>query len=130
MVLKFYLTLGKAPLPKWYSHNPLWGPLYLLLFFFLILCSISGLILLKDISMIGALSLRDLHHLSYIVIGTFTLLHIPAVFSHDLAGKGSDVSSMINGYRVFEVASPEESNKLEKGTHVVAFQDLLKSRKR
>ncbi|MCU7880336.1 MAG: cytochrome b/b6 domain-containing protein [Candidatus Thiodiazotropha sp. (ex Lucinoma aequizonata)] len=29
LVVKFYLTLRKPPLPKWYSHNPFCGPLYL-----------------------------------------------------------------------------------------------------
>jgi Ni/Fe-hydrogenase 1 B-type cytochrome subunit len=130
LVLKFYLTLGKAPLPKWYSHNPLWGPLYLALFFFLLLSAISGLLLLKEVSMIGTLSLRDLHHLCYLVIGVFTLLHIPAVFSHDLAGKGSDISGMINGHRIFEIENPGQSDKTGTDTHSVALQDLMKSLKR
>ncbi|PVV26463.1 MAG: hypothetical protein B6D79_06150 [gamma proteobacterium symbiont of Ctena orbiculata] len=128
LVLKFYLTLGKAPLPKWYSHNPLWGPVYLALFFFLLLSAISGLMLLKDITMVGTLSLNDVHHLSYQVIVVFTLLHIPAVFSHDLAGKGADISGMINGQRIFEVENPQQSK--ESGTQAVALQDLLKSLKR
>jgi Ni/Fe-hydrogenase 1 B-type cytochrome subunit len=127
LVLKFYLTLGKAPLPKWYSHNPLWGPLYLVLFFFLLLSAISGLLLLKELSMIGTLSMRDLHHLCYLVIGVFTLLHIPAVFSHDLAGKGSDISGMINGHRIFEIENLGQSDKTGADTHSVALQDLLKS---
>jgi Ni/Fe-hydrogenase 1 B-type cytochrome subunit len=127
LVLKFYLTLGKAPLPKWYSHNPLWGPLYLALFFFLLLSAISGLMLLKNISMIGRLSLNDLHHLSYQIIGIFTLLHLPAVFSHDLAGKGSDISGMINGHRIFELESSQEHDKTSQS---VALQDLMKSLKR
>jgi Ni/Fe-hydrogenase 1 B-type cytochrome subunit len=130
LVLKFYLTLGKAPLPKWYSHNPLWGPLYLALFFFLLLSSISGLMLLKNISMIGMLSLNDLHHLSYQIIGIFTLLHLPAVFSHDLAGKGSDISGMINGHRIFELENHQKQDKPGTGTQSVALQDLMKSLKR
>jgi Ni/Fe-hydrogenase 1 B-type cytochrome subunit len=129
LVMKFYLTLGKAPLPKWYSHNPLWGPLYLAIFFFLLLSTISGLMLLKEISMIATLSLSDLHHMCYQVIAVFTLLHIPAVFSHDLAGKGSDISGMINGHRIFEIENPRENNK-QGGTHSVALQDLIKSLKR
>ncbi|MES9990496.1 MAG: cytochrome b/b6 domain-containing protein [Candidatus Thiodiazotropha sp.] len=130
LVAKFYLTLGKAPLPRWYSHNPLWGPLYLAIFFFLLLSAISGLVLLKDISMIGSLSLHDLHHLSYQVITVFTLLHIPAVFSHDLAGRGSDISGMINGHRIFELDNPQQSDKPGTGTQSVALQDLMKNLKR
>lgn len=130
LVLKFYLTLGKAPLPRWYSHNPLWGPLYLALFFFLLLSAFSGLMLLKEISLISTLSLNHLHHLSYMVIGVFTLLHIPAVFSHDLSGKGSDISGMVNGYRVFKVESPGGNNKTGTVTHSVAVRDLMKNIKR
>jgi Ni/Fe-hydrogenase 1 B-type cytochrome subunit len=130
LVVKFYLTLGKAPLPKWYSHNPLWGPLYLALFFFLLLSAISGLLLLKETSMIGTLSLRDLHHLCYLVIGVFTLLHIPAVFSHDLAGKGSDISGMINGHRIFDIETHDQKENNETSTQSVALQDLMKSLKR
>ena len=34
--LRFYVTLGQLPLPRWYAHNPLWAPLYLLLFLVLL----------------------------------------------------------------------------------------------
>lgn len=128
LVLKFYLTLGKSPLPKWYSHNPLWGPVYLALHFFTLLIAASGLFLLKGISMIGGLSLNDLHHLSYQVIATFTLLHIIAVFSHDLAGKGSDISGMINGQRIFETDTPRRDDHNE--TQRIALEELMKSLKR
>ncbi|MEW8508749.1 MAG: cytochrome b/b6 domain-containing protein [Candidatus Thiodiazotropha sp.] len=128
LVLKFYLTFGKAPLPKWYSHNPLWGPVYLALFFFLFLSSFSGLMLLKDTPVLGTLSLYDLHHLCYQVIAGFTLLHVLSVFSHDLGGTGSDISGMINGHRIFEV---DKSQKIEQtGSQGIALDDLLKSLKR
>ncbi len=29
-MLRFYLSLSRAPLPAWYAHNPLWAPVYLL----------------------------------------------------------------------------------------------------
>ncbi|MCU7924031.1 MAG: cytochrome b/b6 domain-containing protein [Candidatus Thiodiazotropha sp. (ex Dulcina madagascariensis)] len=127
-VMRFYLTLGKSPLPKWYSHNPLWGPIYLLLLFFLVLSSISGLALLKGIGLIGALSLHDLHHLCYQVIGSFSILHIIAVFAHDLGGSGSDNSGMITGYRIFEVNKMRESDN--GATQTIALNELLKSLKK
>ncbi|MBT3025831.1 MAG: cytochrome b/b6 domain-containing protein [Candidatus Thiodiazotropha sp. (ex Ctena orbiculata)] len=128
LVLRFYLSLGKAPLPKWYSHNPLWGPVYLALFFFMILSGLSGLMLLKETPMLGTLSLHDLHHLCYLVIAGFTLLHILSVFSHDLAGTGSDISGMINGHRIFEV---DRAQKIDQtGSQSVALDELLKSLKR
>lgn len=125
LVLKFYLTLGKAPLPKWYSHNPFWGPLYLVLFFILVLSSISGLMMLKDVALIGSLSLQALHHLCYQVVGAFTLLHILSVFSHDLGGSGSDISGMINGQRIFEVEQSKQYHASK--SHSVEIDDLLKT---
>ncbi|MEL0584504.1 MAG: cytochrome b/b6 domain-containing protein [Candidatus Thiodiazotropha sp. (ex. Lucinoma kazani)] len=128
LVLKFYLTLGKAPLPKWYSHNPFWGPLYLALFFVLALSIFSGFMMLNDVNLIGNLSLHALHHLCYQVLGIFTLLHILSVFSHDLGGSGSDISAMINGQRIFEV---EQSSRYHASNgHSVEIDDLLKTLKR
>jgi Ni/Fe-hydrogenase 1 B-type cytochrome subunit len=127
LVLKFYLTLGKAPLPKWFSHNPLWGPIYLALFFFMFLSAGSGLLLLKEIPMLGALSLYDLHHLCYLVIACFTLLHILSVFSHDLAGTGSDISGMINGHRTFDVEKTRQTGSPD--IQRVSIDELLKSLK-
>ncbi len=109
-VIRFYLTLGKAPLPKWYSHNPLWGPLYIALFFILVLVTASGLLLLNDWHLLGPISMLNLHQLCYQFILVFTLLHVPATFSHDLSGKSGDISAMINGFRVFEIGeNPTDS---------------------
>jgi Ni/Fe-hydrogenase 1 B-type cytochrome subunit len=102
-VVKFYLSLGKAPLPKWFSHNPLWGPIYLLFFFILSLSIISGFSLLYDRLLLFGLSMTDLHRLTYQTIAWYTLLHLIAVFVHDLNGTASDVSGIINGYRIFEI---------------------------
>jgi Ni/Fe-hydrogenase 1 B-type cytochrome subunit len=106
-VMRFYLTLGRTQLPRWYSHNPLWGPLYLLLFLFLVLSAISGIALSKEATTLITISMHDLHRLSYYFIVMFTLLHLTAVFSHDLSGKGADVSAMINGYRIFYLSETQ-----------------------
>ncbi len=127
-VIRFYLTLGKLPLPKWYSHNPLWGPLYLALFFILVLVSISGVMLLNDLYLFANLSMLDLHRLSYQLILVFTLLHLPAVFSHDLSSKSGDISAMVNGYRAFEVTL--ESTDLKPDTQSVSLDALMKQLKK
>ena len=127
-VIRFYLTLGKLPLPKWYSHNPLWGPLYLALFFILVLVSLSGLMLLNDFYLFANLSMMDLHRLSYQAILVFTLLHLPAVFSHDLSSKSGDISAMINGYRSFEVN--QETGGLKPDTQAVSLDALMKQLKK
>jgi Ni/Fe-hydrogenase 1 B-type cytochrome subunit len=99
-VLKFYFSLGRSPLPRWYAHNPLWGPIYLLLFVFVLLQITSGLLQQRQ-AFIAGISLHDLHIIGAYAITTFTLLHIVAVFLHDLGGRGSDISAMINGHRIF-----------------------------
>ena len=104
-VLRSYLTLGKVPLPKWYAHNPLWGPVYLLLFVLIAVQIISGLLLMNHITLIGDTSVRGLHLFGFQLVLGFSLLHILAVFIHDLKGTGSDVSAMISGQRIFVVES-------------------------
>ena len=126
-VIHFYLTLGKAPLPKWFGHNPLWGPIYLLLFFMLLTTALSGILLLKGFQFLAGISMLDLHLVGYYFILVFTLLHIPAVFSHDLSNTSADISAMVNGHRTFEVENPSQSTS--DGTKQrVALQDLLKTR--
>ena len=127
-VLRYYLTLGKAPLPKWYSHNPLWGPLYLFLFFCLFLATASGLLLLKSLYFFAGLSMLDVHQFCFLAIGILTLLHVPAVFFHDLSGQGGDVSGMINGYRIFD-ANPNQTG-LKQGEQTISLDDLLKTLKK
>lgn len=124
-VIRFYLTLGKAPLPKWYSHNPLWGPIYIALFLMLTLVTISGLLLLNGWHLLGPISMSDLHQFCYLCILGFTLLHLPAVFSHDLSGKSGDISAMVNGFRVFEV-----SEKPADTPQTVSLSTLTKQVKR
>ncbi len=126
-VARFYLTLGKAPLPKWYSHNPLWGPIYIGLFFFLALATASGLLLLNGVLFISTLSLLDLHWLSYQIILIFCVLHIPAVFAHDLVSKSGDISAMVNGFKSFEVA---DSNKTQGDLQTVSLDALMKQLKK
>ncbi|MEJ2618765.1 MAG: cytochrome b/b6 domain-containing protein [Candidatus Thiodiazotropha sp.] len=125
-VAKFYLTLGKAPLPNWFSHNPLWGPIYIGLFFILLLSLTSGYALLNDMQILFGIVMSDLHHLTYLIIAWFSLLHLVAVFTHDLSGTGSDISGMINGHRIFQV--PE--NPSEPETQSVDLTDLMKTLKK
>lgn len=104
-VLRAYITLGKIPLPKWYAHNPLWAPIYLVVYALLLLQICTGLLLLNDITLLGTWSLRQSHLLGFQIISLFTLLHIAASFFHDAKGDGGDISAMINGQRTFTVES-------------------------
>lgn len=122
-VLRSYLTLGKLPLPRWYSHNPLWAPLYLLLFVVLLAQIGSGLLLLNQVTLIGGLSLRSLHGWGYLFLLGFTLLHVAAVFFHDAKSTSADLSGMVNGYRLFTIEPLQEEAR---GSFKVVPLDALK----
>lgn len=126
-VLRFYLTLGKAPLPRWFSHNPLWGPIYLLLFVFLTISCLSGVLLVQEITFIFNISNHDLHSISHYLISLFVLLHLPAVFSHDLSNKNSDISGMVSGYKIFHIEKTGHTGN--EHIHTVSLDELLKTRK-
>ncbi len=103
--LRFYVTLGQFPLPRWYAHNPLWAPLYLLLFLVLLGQIASGVLLWLDRFPLG----RDpmtLHGPLASVIGGFLILHVLAVMVHDWRSGNSDVSAMLHGYRIFRIEKP------------------------
>ncbi len=126
-VLRSYLALGKIRLPRWYAHNPLWAPLYLLLFVVLLAQVATGLLLLNHITLLSGFSLRHLHLLGYFVILGFTGLHILASFFHDAKGDGSDISAMISGQRIFIVEpSPRQPPRDD---NVVVTLDPAKFRK-
>lgn len=127
-VLRAYLSLGKIPLPKWYAHNPLWASLYLFLFAVLFAQIVSGLLLLNQITLLGDLSLRQVHVLGFQVISVFALLHILASFFHDAKGKGSDISAMVNGHRIF-VIEPRQPETPETSA-VVSLDSLRNTTKR
>ena len=105
-MLRFYVSFGRTPLPRWYAHSPLWAPIYLLLFFILLLQIITGFLL-------GAgqytllVNLSTLHNVTSIIIASFTAVHIISVFLHDLKAVSSDISGMIHGYRIFTIEKPE-----------------------
>ncbi|MCG6887687.1 MAG: cytochrome b/b6 domain-containing protein [Proteobacteria bacterium] len=112
-MLRFYVSFGRTPLPQWYAHNPLWAPLYLLLFFLLLLQVISGFL-------IGAghhtliVNLYTLHDNVATLVGWFIFLHVLTVVAQELKGGLSDISAMIHGYRIFIIEKPEPDQAARK----------------
>jgi Ni/Fe-hydrogenase 1 B-type cytochrome subunit len=102
MMLRFYITMGKSPLPKWYTHNPLWAPVYLFVLFVLLIQTLTGL-LMEAHPLILGFYLPSVHDFWAPVILLFTGMHIISVVLHDAKGTASDVSGMINGHRIFIV---------------------------
>jgi len=109
-LFRFYASLGRLPLPAWYAHNPLWAPLYLLIFLLLLGAVVTGLLLqyagLRGLFGLSSEPLLYWHDWPLAGLTLLALGHVLSTFLQDLRGKGCDVSAMINGYRHFEVGSP------------------------
>jgi len=109
--LLFYLSLGKAPLPNWFAHNPLWKPIYLILFVLLVLSAATGWIM-PEIQLLGRLYLPRVHTWLSNAITVVTAAHIFSVVLQDIKGRSADISAMLNGHRFFvfergDAAKPE-----------------------
>jgi len=110
-MLIFYASLGRAPLPGYYGHNPFWGPMYLLIFGVLGGAVASGLALiaadratllqLENTPFWLGYTLPEWHAGLAIVTGVFAALHTLSVFAHDARGTASEISAMVNGHKIF-----------------------------
>lgn len=120
-MLKFYLSFGRSTLPRWYAHNPLWLPIYLILFVLMVLVALTGH-LQSSYPVVFGVYLPSLHAGIATLIALFVLGHVIAVFMHDLKGGGDDVSAMINGKRLFEV-KPIPVQEIG-GVHTVSVDGL------
>ena len=101
-MLLFYFRLGRAPLPRWYAHNPLWKPVYLVIFLLLIIFTISGA-LMPDNDVIMGWYLPSLHRSLAVLMFWLNFLHPLSVILHDYRGNTTDTSAIINGFRHFLV---------------------------
>ena len=120
-MLRFYITLGKAPLPSWYAHNPLWAPIYLFAILIMLLLAASGLAM-GEYPLLFNLYLPDLHATLASIFSIFILFHILTVFLHDAKGTSSDISAMVNGYRIFVVQ--KEDKPSAGGVHKISLDDF------
>ena len=106
-MLMFYLSFGKMPLPNWYAHNPLWVPLYALLYLFLVVMAVTGLFM-EEHPLVAGVYLPSLHRHFAAIIAGITGLHLITVVLQDVRGKRGDVSAMLNGYKLFETQKPDQ----------------------
>jgi Ni/Fe-hydrogenase 1 B-type cytochrome subunit len=101
-MLKFYLSLARAPLPAWFAHNPLWAPLYLLVLLVLGGELLSGFLHQQPGTWFGQ-SHADLHAILGQLLAAFSLLHVLAAALHDWKGDGALISALFSGKRYFHV---------------------------
>ncbi|HHO59746.1 MAG TPA: cytochrome b/b6 domain-containing protein [Thiotrichales bacterium] len=122
-MLKFYITLGKAPLPHWYAQNPLWKPLYLLLYVVLIVLAVSGMLLPENTAIAGFFP-RAIHRYWAEFVFWFTLLHIASVLLHDYRGETNDISAMVHGNKLFDAGRNVIQNGPVKTDSIVQRIDI------
>ena len=108
-MLRFYITLGKAPLPSWYAHNPLWAPIYLCSILIMLLLAASGLAM-DEYPILFSIYLPELHSTLASIFTIFVAAHVITVFMHDAKGTSSDISAMVNGHRIFVVQKADNSD--------------------
>lgn len=107
-MLRYYLSLARAPLPNWYAHNPFWRPVYPLLLVVLLLCGLTGLWYQAPYTLLG-LAMHEWHRLLASGVTAFAVAHILAVVMHDIRDRGGSISGIISGYRHFHV--PQRAEK-------------------
>lgn len=104
---RFYSALSSRPLPGYYAHNPLWAPLYLIVFALLAVAAATGLMLefpfLQAVAHAEEPAVLRLHGRLVEWILVWCVFHVAAAVLHDWRGQGSDVSALISGYRIFPV---------------------------
>ncbi|MEE9320428.1 MAG: cytochrome b/b6 domain-containing protein [Granulosicoccus sp.] len=123
-MLLFYASFGKRPQPKWYAHNPLWKLVYVFVFILLLLLILTGAAR-EDFPVMFGFFLPDIHGFLATTILVFVILHIIAVVLHDYKGDASDVSSMINGHRIF-VADKQSEFPSDLKEQPITFKPIKK----
>jgi len=127
--LLFYLTLGKQPLPNWYAHNPLWKMVYVFWYVILLLSAASGA-LMEDTPVVLGFYLPSVHEFCATMVLWLTGLHLISLFEHDYYAKTTDVSAMINGYRLFEVEAKEKPDLQGSPVVMQSMESLLNKDKK
>jgi len=124
--LRFYISLGKSPMPGWYAQNPLWKPVYLIIYLALIVLVITGA-LMPDVSLMPGFYLPAVHMFWAQFVLWLTAFHIASVIMHDYKNQTTDISAMVNGYRLFLIESKQGGSIPEQMVQHVSIGSLKKN---
>ena len=107
--LAFYASFARARPPRYYAHQPVWAPIYLV-WWLLLLAQLGSGLLLEFAGLRGLFGWSTNHLLGAHVapfgwLALLTALHVASVVLDDLKGEGGDVSAMINGHRTFDTGA-------------------------
>jgi Ni/Fe-hydrogenase 1 B-type cytochrome subunit len=121
--LRFYISLGRSPMPGWYAQNPLWKPLYLVIYLALIILAITGAAM-PDTSIALGFYLPSVHTFWAQLVLWFTVLHIASVFMHDYRNQTTDISAMVNGYRLFLIEGSQAGPGADEAIQIISLDSL------
>jgi len=122
---RFYVSLGKSPMPGWYAQNPLWKPVYLTIYLALIVLVITGA-LMPDVSLILGFYLPSVHIFWAQLMLWLAVLHMGSVIMHDYKNRTTDISAMVNGYRLFLIESNRGGSISEEMVQHISIDSLKK----
>ena len=123
--LRCYISLGKSPLPRWYAQNPLWKPVYLILYLALMMLAATG-VAMPDSSIVLGFYLPSVHVFWAQIVLWFSVLHIVSVIMHDYRNQTTDISAMVNGYRLFIIDSKQGNDVGNDSIQLVSLESLKK----
>jgi Ni/Fe-hydrogenase 1 B-type cytochrome subunit len=123
--LRFYISLGRTSLPGWYAQNPLWKPVYLLIYLAFIILAATG-VAMPDVTLVIGFYLPSVHAFWAQVVFWFSMLHITCVFMHDYKNQTTDISAMVNGYRLFIIDGSQIGTGVNESIQVVSPDSLKK----
>ncbi len=124
--LRFYVSLGKSPMPGWYAQNPLWKPVYLVIYIALIVLAATGAVM-PDVSLMLGFYLPSVHTFWAQLMFWFTVLHTASVVMHDYKNKTTDISAMVNGYRLFLIDSNRAGKVVDEAVQHISIDSLKKN---
>ena len=123
--LRFYISMGRSPAHGWYAQNPLWKPVYLLMYLALILLVATGMAMPENDVVFG-FYLPSVHLFWAQLLLWLVVFHIASVLLHDYRRGTTDISAMVNGYRLFLLE--DNKGETEAGTVQLVSVDSLQRR--
>lgn len=122
-MLRFYVTLGQTPLPGWFSHNPFWRPVYLLMIVLVGIALLSGLGH-SSLWRVAGLSPGQWHAGIAVILGALVLAHLVTVVLHDWKGRTGTISGILGGNRYFPEKADTQATGLKTGSVSVPFDAI------
>ncbi|MBT8440273.1 MAG: cytochrome b/b6 domain-containing protein [Gammaproteobacteria bacterium] len=121
--LRFYISLGRVSLPGWYAQNPLWKPVYLVIYIAFLILAATGAAM-SDVSLVLGFYLPSVHAFWAQVVLWFSVLHIAGVIMHDYKNQTTDISAMVNGYRLFIIDNSQNAADVKTSIQLVSPDSL------